>query len=108
VLTSLKGNEWPSQSDLAASVGIEGPTLTRHLDAFEQRGLVRRRPDPANRRASLVELTPEGHAMHARLREVVIAFDRHLRAGLSQEDVERLRELLGRLEENVGEIRTRG
>jgi MarR family transcriptional regulator, transcriptional regulator for hemolysin len=108
VLTSLKGNEWPSQSDLAASVGIEGPTLTRHLDAFEQRGLVRRRPDPANRRASLVELTPEGHAMHARLREVVIAFDRRLRAGLSQEDVERLRELLGRLEENVGETRPRG
>ena len=81
VLTNLKSAEWRSQSDLAAAVGIEGPTLTRHLDALERQGLVWRRQDPADRRAVVVELTPEGHATHARLLEVVIAFDRRLRSG---------------------------
>jgi MarR family transcriptional regulator, transcriptional regulator for hemolysin len=101
VLTNLKSAAWRSQNDLAAAVGIEGPTLTRHLDALERQGLVRRRQDPSDRRAVVVELTDEGHAAHARLREVVIAFDRRLRSGLSQDEVDTLRELLGRLEANV-------
>ena len=101
VLTNLKSAEWRSQNDLATAVGIEGPTLTRHLDALERQGLVRRRQDPADRRAVVVELTPEGHATHARLLEVVIAFDRRLRSGLSQDEVDTLRKLLGRLEQNV-------
>jgi len=102
VLTNLKSAEWRSQNDLAAAVGIEGPTLTRHLDALERQGLVRRGQDPTDRRAVVVELTPVGHAAHARLLEVVIAFDRRLRSGLSQDEVDTLRELLGRLEQNVG------
>ena len=104
VLTNLKASAWRSQHDLAGAVGIEGPTLTRHLDGLEQRGLVHRRQDPANRRAVLVELTEEGHAAHARLLEVVIGFDRRLRSGLSAEDVTQLRTLLEQLETNVGAL----
>jgi MarR family transcriptional regulator for hemolysin len=102
VLTNLKASSWRSQHDLAGAVGIEGPTLTRHLDGLEQLGLVRRRQDPANRRAVVVELTDEGHAAHARLLDVVIGFDRRLRTGLSAEDVTQLRTLLEQLETNVG------
>jgi MarR family transcriptional regulator for hemolysin len=102
VLTNLKSTDWRSQNELAQAVGIEGPTLTRHLDALERQGLVRRSPDASDRRAVVVELTPEGHEAHARLREVVIAFDRRLRTGISQEEVDTLRGILGRLEQNVG------
>jgi len=108
VLTKLKAAAWPSQNDLAAAVGIEGPTLTRHVDALERQGLVRRRQDPDDRRAVVVELTDAGHAAHARLLEVVIAFDRRLRSGISQEEVDTLRELLGKLEENVTAPQERG
>jgi MarR family transcriptional regulator for hemolysin len=101
VLTNLKAAAWRSQHDLAFAVGIEGPTLTRHLDGLEQRGLVQRRQDPANRRAVLVELTDDGHAAHARLLEVVIGFDRRLRRGLSAEEVARLGQLLEQLATNV-------
>ena len=89
-------------------MGIEGPTLTRHVDALERQGLVRRRQDPDDRRAVVVELTDAGHAAHARLLEVVIAFDRRLRSGISQEEVDTLRELLGKLEENVTVAQERG
>ncbi len=102
VLTNLKGGTWRSQHELAGAVGIEGPTLTRHLDGLEQQGLVQRRQDPDNRRAVLVELTDKGHALHAKLRDVVIGFDRQLRTGLSAEDIAHLRELLAALERNVG------
>ena len=102
VLTNLKSGPWRSQHELAAAVGIEGPTLTRHLDGLEQLGLVRRRQVPENRRAVVVELTEDGHTLHAELLEVVIGFDRRLRRGLSAEDVAVLEELLERLERNAG------
>ena len=101
VLTNLKAADWRSQHNLAGAVGIEGPTLTRHLDGLEQAGLVHRRQDPADRRAVVVELTADGHAVHDRLREVVIAFDRQLRRGLSSDEVSQLGVLLDRLATNV-------
>ncbi len=101
ILTTLRGGEHPSQQQLAREVGIEGPTLTRHLDQLEAAGLVRRAPHPDDRRAVRVEPTEAGLALHARMLEVVIAFNRRLTAGLAQDDLERLRELLETLESNV-------
>ena len=41
---------------------------TEVVDALEERGLVRRAPDPADRRATLVTLTPEGERVAAGLK----------------------------------------
>jgi len=103
ILTTLRGDAHPSQQKLARAVGVEGPTLTRHLDQLEAAGLVRRVPHPDDRRAVRVEPTEAGLALHARMLEVVIAFNRRLTAGLSQSDLARLRELLDALEANVGD-----
>jgi MarR family transcriptional regulator, transcriptional regulator for hemolysin len=101
ILTTLRGEAHASQHELARAIGIEGPTLTRHLDQLEAAGLVRRVPQPDDRRAVRVEPTDAGIALHARLLEVVIAFNRRLTAGLDREDLERLRRTLEALEENV-------
>jgi MarR family transcriptional regulator, transcriptional regulator for hemolysin len=101
ILTSLKGQEWPIQVELARSLDIEGPTLTRHLDGLEQAGLVARKRDPTDRRATRVELTEAGHAKHAELVKAVIAFNGRLRAGLAEAEIEELRRLLATLENNV-------
>ena len=52
VLISLKSRPLASQRELAEAVGIQGATLTHHLDAMESAGLVTRRRDPANRLAA--------------------------------------------------------
>ena len=100
VLISLKSGQTASQRELAGAVGIQGATLSHHLDAMESAGLVTRRRDPRNRRLHLVELTPDGDALFARLREVAFAFDQRLRAGLNEQDVDRLDALLARLRDN--------
>ena len=103
ILNALKNEPRRTQLDLARAVGIEGPTLTRHLDGMEHAGLVRRQRGSLDRRAVQVELTRAGHALHGRLLKAVISFNQQLRAGLSGDDVETLRRLLGRLEANVAE-----
>ena len=60
ILSSLKGDLWSTQLDLARSLGIEGPTMTRHLDNLEQSGLVSRQRSESDRRAFRVELTEAG------------------------------------------------
>jgi MarR family transcriptional regulator for hemolysin len=101
ILTSLMGESWSAQHHLARAIRIEGPTLTRHLDGLEQAGLVVRTREPHDRRAVRVELTEPGRAKHAELRQAVIAFNRRLTAGLGDAEIEELKGLLGRLEQNV-------
>jgi MarR family transcriptional regulator for hemolysin len=102
ILSALRWDQWHTQHDLAAALGIEGPTLTRHLDGLEDAGLVVRVRDGADRRALRVETTEAGHELHEQLRRVAMAFDRRLRAGISDDEVDELRQLLIRLEENAG------
>jgi MarR family transcriptional regulator, transcriptional regulator for hemolysin len=101
ILNALKNEPRRTQLELARAVGIEGPTMTRHLDGLEQAGLVERRRDSVDRRAVQVQLTRAGHTLHGRLLKAVIAFNRQLRTGLSSDDADTLRRLLGQLQENV-------
>lgn len=55
-----RASEPSAQIAIAKRIGIEGPTLTRMLDALEAEGLVVRRADPSDRRTKLIELTDAG------------------------------------------------
>jgi MarR family transcriptional regulator for hemolysin len=101
ILISLKTRRVSNQRELARAVGIEGATLTHHLDAMESDGLVKRRRDPANRRVQVVELTEHGESAFHGMRGVAMDFDRRLRAGISDSEIIRLGELLDHLRENV-------
>jgi MarR family transcriptional regulator, transcriptional regulator for hemolysin len=101
VLISLKSQQVRKQRELAEAVGIREATLTHHLNAMDEQGLITRRRDPANRRVHLVELTEAGEDTFQRLRGAATAFDQRLRADLSGDEVSQLEALLGRLAANV-------
>jgi MarR family transcriptional regulator, transcriptional regulator for hemolysin len=101
VLISLKAKRLPNQRQIAEFIGIQGATLTHHLNAMEGDGLVTRRRDPSNRRVHVVELTEDGEALFFRLRDAAVAFDRQLRAGLNEEEVPSFTRVLDRLHANV-------
>lgn len=101
VLISLKTRPVSNQRELASAVGIQGATLTHHLNAMESDGLVSRRRDPSNRRVHLVELTDEGEAMFHRLRKAAAAFDKRLRGDLTEADVAGFERTLAKLREHA-------
>jgi MarR family transcriptional regulator, transcriptional regulator for hemolysin len=100
ILLALKVEPPQTQRELAAAVGIEGATLTHHLDAMQRAGLVTRERMPENRRVQRVELTEDGERTFLRLRDAAVRFDTRIRAGLSDADVDCLRKLLTTLETN--------
>lgn len=83
--------------DLAEEFGLDKSTMSRQVSALLRLGLVRRRPDPVDGRAYLLELADEGRA---RLDEVSRARHEEWRARLSSwsaQDVGALADGLARL-----------
>lgn len=101
ILIAVKSRDLGNQRDLAAAVGITSATLTHHLNAMETEGLLVRRRDPDNRRIQHVTLTEAGEDLFHRLRDAAFAFDRRLRNGLTQAEVDLLTAGLQRLHANV-------
>jgi DNA-binding MarR family transcriptional regulator len=82
-------------SALADHLRIAPRSATEVVDDLQQRGLAERRPDPADRRATLVALTPEGTATATAIREARAAEGERLFAVLDPADQAELSRILG-------------
>lgn len=84
-------------SRLADALGIVPRSATQVADALEQRGLIRRDADPADRRATVLVVTPEGRRLHELIAAARIAeFDDYLAAlpADARADLDRILRLL--------------
>ncbi|MFJ1895072.1 MULTISPECIES: MarR family winged helix-turn-helix transcriptional regulator [unclassified Streptomyces] len=81
---------------IAQKLKCEPSNVTGIVDRLEARGLVERRPDPADRRVKLAAPTEKGSRTARQLRES-LDFAREPLAGLSDTDRAVLRDLLRRM-----------
>jgi MarR family transcriptional regulator, organic hydroperoxide resistance regulator len=58
------------QTDLAAEFDTDSASMTRTVQRLERAGFVRRRPDPVDGRATLVESTSAGLALRGRVEQL--------------------------------------
>jgi MarR family transcriptional regulator for hemolysin len=70
VLVRLDRGEGMNQSELAEGLDLQPITLTRLLDKLCDSGLIERRPDPTDRRAKRLFLTPAARPLLERLGEL--------------------------------------
>lgn len=63
VLLRLDERPIGTQTALARAIGADKTRIIGTLDDLERRGLIRREPDPADRRARLLSVTDAGHAL---------------------------------------------
>ncbi|HEU5003354.1 MAG TPA: MarR family transcriptional regulator [Actinomycetota bacterium] len=90
-----------SQREIAERIGVEGPTLVRHLDRLEKEGLIQRQRDAADRRVTRILVTKAGEEHHRRLAEVAADMEGQLRALLGGE---RYEHLVDELEHVLGDV----
>ena len=95
------------QKDLAASVGIEGPSVVRLLDTLIAKGLIERSEDAADRRAKLLRLTPDGLQLVNRIHETVLALESEVLSPFSASEIAQMAEFILRLESSVTSVRLR-
>ena len=83
-----------SQLQVAQVLGIDRTTMVALLDALERKGIVTRRPDPADRRRNVVDLTEEGLRVYVAAQEAYDATEREFLAGVGAEAADDLRRTL--------------
>jgi DNA-binding MarR family transcriptional regulator len=108
VLCSLRWKGRPhrrSAGELARIADLSSGAMTNRLDQLEQAGLVKRMPDPDDRRGVLVELTPKGRRLHQEAIGVQAEKEAMLAEALTERETTQLNDLLRRvmlvLEERV-------
>ena len=84
-------------SDFAREAHQPLPAISRSLRQLEQDGLVLREADPADRRKTLVRITPEGYAACARCEDALSDYFACVMARLTPEQVQQMNVLRGAL-----------
>ncbi|MER6197441.1 MarR family winged helix-turn-helix transcriptional regulator [Streptomyces sp. NPDC001586] len=89
------------QSELIKAVGLDPSTVTKMLQRLEQSGHVRRRPDPSDRRASLVEATETSCGLLVEVRRAWGELEHQTLDGLEDAERTELARLLGKVEASL-------
>jgi DNA-binding MarR family transcriptional regulator len=71
VLTALRDEPMRAQASLARAIGADKTRIIGVLDDLQERGLIERAPDPADRRVHLLGLTGAGRERHAAVQAAI-------------------------------------
>lgn len=94
VLAIAASDARPSQRELSEFLRLDPSQIVSLIDQLERAGLVRREPDPRDRRANVVVATGDGRALAEEARQTVIDSDRQWFSVLPEDDRQRLHSLL--------------
>jgi DNA-binding MarR family transcriptional regulator len=93
----LRGEPYRSSpGQLAKHEELSSGAMTNRLDRLEERGLIRRLPDPDDRRGVLVELTEAGHTAWLESVDAQAAKEAELAVALTKHERDQLNTLLRR------------
>jgi MarR family transcriptional regulator for hemolysin len=101
VLVRLDRFEGLKQAELAEMLDLQPITLTRLLDRLAECGLIERRPDPNDRRAKLLYLTPKAKPLLEQLGDLGSELMGTALAGVEREHVELMVAQLAIVKENL-------
>jgi MarR family transcriptional regulator for hemolysin len=94
-----------SQTDVAKRLRLENATITRMVDILSKEGLVKRMPDPNDRRVNLLSISPAGEEA---LRKIFGVYDKvraHILKDVPEDEYDRLHDMfddmLKRLDEPI-------
>src|ERR1700758_2761971 len=101
VLARLDRQEGMKQSELAEMLDLQPISLTRLLDRLCESGLIERRPDPDDRRAKRLFLTPAARPLLEKLGDLGEELLATALAGVDRSSVEQIVEKFGTVKETL-------
>jgi DNA-binding MarR family transcriptional regulator len=90
-----------SQKELAQAAGVEQPTMAETITRLVRDGLVRRDPNPDDRRSIGISLTRLSRARFPKARAILVESECEAMTGLSDDEKALLRDLLKRVLKNL-------
>jgi len=106
IFFALTGDRALSQKALATAAAVEQPTMAATLNRMERDGLIRREPDPTDRRSSLITLTSLANSRIESVQAATDDVNTIALSGLDEDEQKQLftliQKLVNSLNENIG------
>lgn len=106
MLSTIAGESCQSQIALADRLGLDRTTVTYLLDGLEREDLLKRTPDPNDRRVRHVTLTDQGRSRLAELAKAVDKVEAQVLSRLTAPEAEQLRTILSKAAGITGKAET--
>ena len=100
-LISIDPEEDTPSTSLGPKMGMEATSLSRTLKNMEDKGLIERKPNPADGRSVLIHLTPFGKEMREFSKAVVLRFDEAVKEKVSADDLKTFKKVANTIMELV-------
>lgn len=102
VLKALAETDGLTMSDLAATLSVQPPTVTKMVSRLAAQGYIERRASTGDGRQAQVFLTEQGKETVAELDKILRRVERQALAGIEEKERKRLRKFLRQIEKNLG------
>lgn len=108
-LLMLVASDGPVRStDIASALGQAPRTVTEAIDGLERDGLVRRDPDPDDRRAKRISVTAAGEAAIAASQPIRSRFLLDVFGALEKSELDELVRVIGKMNHRIEELAEQG
>ena len=98
ILRALYDEDGRHASDLANAVGRAATSFTPNLDRLEEKGWIKRHPDPNDRRAVRIYLTEKGEKNRDTLLQAMERIDRRIADAFTPDDFQAFLKVLAELQ----------
>lgn len=97
ILKCLWDEDGQTPKQIARTLSLDGSTITGILDRMENKNLVRRTPDPEDRRTLKVVITNQGLELRECIEEVIEEVNKRILEMFTFEEQEQLKKFLGQI-----------
>ena len=102
-LLSIDPKKGTPSTALGPKMGMEATSLSRILKSMEEKGLIERRPNPADGRGVLIYLTSFGKNMREDSKNVVLRFNEVVRSEVSEQALDGFFEVTSKINQLISE-----
>jgi len=106
LMVLLAVEPWITAARADTVIGMDKAAVSRSVRQLEKHGLVALRPNAVDPRRREMALTAEGRRLHDRIAEVALERERQMLSCLSEDERERLIDMLDRIHRNLARIGT--
>jgi DNA-binding MarR family transcriptional regulator len=103
IILNIDITEGTPSTQLGPSMGMEATSLSRSLNKLEGAGVIVRKPDPDDKRKSLIHLTPLGMDWREVAKGVVVDFNKKIQSHFKKEEMRTFFEILKKINKIIDE-----
>ena len=105
IILNIDIMEGTPSTQLGPNMGIEATSLSRSLNKLEESGVITRKPDPEDKRKTVIHLTPLGMDWREVAKETVINFNESIFSQFKKEEMDTFFSILKKINKIIDETK---